>query len=267
MIQPSLWAALREKAPLIHAVSNLVTANDCANLLLAVGARPIMAQAPQEAEEITAACQATVLNLGTPDDGKFLACTLAGRRANELGHPVVVDPVGVGASAYRRENAVRMLEQVRPGILRANLGEVQALLGRDSQEQGVDSPITGATLGLEQAAALARRLGCVVLLTGAEDLVTDGRAAYALSGGSRRVRQITGAGCMLSVLCGALATVTDPLTAAVNAGWGWKVCAWRAEAQIGPQSGLGQLHMALLDQAGGLDLGDGAQVSVKPLTL
>ena len=84
---------------MVHVLSNIVTANDCANLLLAVGARPIMAQAPQEVAEITAAGSSTVLNLGTPDDNKFIACRVAGKQANHLGHPLVIDPVGVGASA------------------------------------------------------------------------------------------------------------------------------------------------------------------------
>ena len=109
-----LWQAVRQASPMVHAVSNVVTANDCANLLLAVGARPIMAQAPAEAAEITAACRATVLNLGTPNDEKFAACRAAGQEANRLGHPVVLDPVGVGASAYRRRETQALLGAVHP---------------------------------------------------------------------------------------------------------------------------------------------------------
>lgn len=251
MIQPRLWQALADRGPLIHAINNLVTANDCANLLLAVGAKPIMAQAPQEAAEITARCDATVLNLGTPDEGKFTACTLAGREANRLGHPVILDPVGVGASRYRLEETRKLLETVHPDLIRGNLGELQALLGQASQAQGVDSPdVCQTALEADCAKALARQLGCVVLLSGEPDLVTDGTRTFSLRGGSPRLRRITGAGCMLSVLCGALATVTDPFTAAVNASWGWKACAYWGERQIVPlEGGLGSLHMALLDQA------------------
>ncbi|MGM9538992.1 MAG: hydroxyethylthiazole kinase [Candidatus Onthomonas sp.] len=252
MIRPDLWPALEQRGPRIHAVSNLVTANDCANLLLAVGAKPIMAQAPQEAAEITAGCDVTVLNLGTPDEDKFRACALAGREANRLGHPLILDPVGVGASRYRLERTRALLGEIRPSLIHLNLGELQALLGLDSQAQGVDSPAAHGAQSLEQAAALARRLSCAVLLSGEEDLVTDGDRAVVLTGGSPRLRRITGAGCMLSVLCGALAALTDPMTAAVNASWGWKACARRAEEQIRPLGGLGQLHMALMDQAGAL---------------
>lgn len=252
MIRPHLWQDLRDRGPLVHAISNLVTANDCANLLLALGARPIMAQAPQEAAEITAQCAATVLNLGTPDDGKFAASRLAGREANRLGHPVILDPVGIGASRYRLEATQELLSQVHPDLIRANLGELQALLGWDSLAQGVDSPNARTALALDCARTLAGKLGCVVLLSGEPDLVTDGTQSYALTGGSPRLRQITGAGCMLSVLCGALSCVADPLTAALHASWGWKVCARRAQEQVGAHGGLGALHMALLDQAGWL---------------
>lgn len=267
MIRPVLWPELRRQAPLVHAVSNLVTANDCANLLLAVGAKPIMAQAPQEAAEITARCAATVLNLGTPDDSKFAAGIRAGQAANRLGHPVILDPVGVGASDYRQRETRKLLQAVHPDLIRANLGELQALLGRESQAQGVDSPNAREALALDCGAALARELGCVVLLSGEADLVTDGRSAFSLTGGSPRLRRITGAGCMLSVLCGALSTLTDPLTAAINASFGWKVCARRAEEQIGPSGGLGALHMALLDQAEALGQGAPAAEGVSLRTL
>ena len=243
-----LWQAVREAGPMVHAVSNVVTANDCANLLLAVGARPIMAQAPAEAAEITAACRATVLNLGTPNDEKFAACRAAGQEANRLGHPVVLDPVGVGASAYRRRETRALLRVVRPQIVRANAGEVRALLQADTHNWGVDSPARILAQERELARALARRLECVVLLTGEEDFVTDGDRAETVSGGTPRARQITGMGCMLSVLCGALAAVAEPFEAAVAAAKSWKMCAEQAEARTGA-AGLGSLHTALFDEA------------------
>lgn len=243
-----LWQAVRRAGPMVHAVSNVVTANDCANLLLAVGARPIMAQAPAEAAEITAACQATVLNLGTPNDEKFEACRMAGQEANRLGHPLVLDPVGVGASAYRRRETQALLGAVHPQIVRANAGEVRALLQADTQNWGVDSPLHIREQERAQARELARRLGCVVLLTGEVDLVTDGDRAESVSGGTPRARQITGMGCMLSVLCGALAAVAEPFEAAVAAARSWKACAERAEARSNG-AGLGSLHTALFDEA------------------
>ncbi len=243
-----LWQAVRQASPMVHAVSNVVTANDCANLLLAVGARPIMAQVPAEAAEITAACRATVLNLGTPNDEKFAACRAAGQEANRLGHPVVLDPVGVGASAYRRRETQALLGAVHPQIVRANAGEVRALLQTDTQNWGVDSPLHIQEQERTLARELARRLGCVVLLTGEVDLVTDGERSETISGGTSHARQITGMGCMLSVLCGALAVVEEPFEAAVAAAKSWKACAERAEARSNG-AGLGCLHAALFDEA------------------
>ena len=122
-------AAIRARKPLLHCISNLVTANDCANLALAVGASPIMAQAPQEMADIAVLASAVVLNTGTPDEAKFTAARLAGAAANRRGIPVVLDPVGVGASPWRLENIRQLLQEVHPAILRANYGEAAALLG------------------------------------------------------------------------------------------------------------------------------------------
>ena len=129
---------VRRRRPLIHCVSNIVTANDCANLALAVGASPMMAQAPEEMEAISSISGATVLNTGTPDAEKFRACRICAASAH---HPVVLDPVGVGASPWRLGQVRDLLDGFTPAILRVNLGEAQALLGTDGREQGVDSPL------------------------------------------------------------------------------------------------------------------------------
>lgn len=237
---------IRQRKPLVHCISNLVTANDCANILLAIGASPTMAQAPEEMEEITAQANALVLNTGTPSGAKYEACRLAGRTANRLGIPVVLDPVGVGASAWRLENVRGLLAEVHPSIIRANFGEAEALLGRSGRERGVDSlPADGN--GAEcLAEELARKYGCTVLLTGREDVVTDGERKTVLSGGSELMKRITGAGCMLSALCGAFAAVTDPFQAAAAASQLWKDTARMAERTAG-KMGLGSFHAALFD--------------------
>ena len=228
-------AAIRARKPLLHCISNLVTANDCANLALAVGASPIMAQAPQEMADIAVLASAVVLNTGTPDEAKFTAARLAGAAANRRGIPVVLD------------NIRQLLQEVHPAILRANYGEAAALLGLSAAEHGVDSltvPIDAAAC----AKALAQKLGTVVVLSGAEDLVTDGTALHTVSGGSDLMRRVTGAGCMLTVLCGAFAAVQPqaPLQAALQAAEFWKACAAAAEPQAhGPAS----FRVALLDAA------------------
>lgn len=248
----SLLEQFRAQNPLVHCISNLVTIQDCANILLAAGGSPIMAQEPEEVAEISAHCQATVLNTGTPSDQKFLACRLAGQAANRAGHPVILDPVGVGASSYRLGQVSRLLEAVSPTIIRGNLGEIQALLKMSSAETGVDC-VSDSDLEQRKACALrlAQARNCVVFLSGTVDVVTDGRQMALLSGGDARMRQITGAGCMLSVLLGGFAAAApDPFSAALCAGGFWKGCAAYA-AQSGP--GAGAFHAGLFDGASLLD--------------
>ena len=243
-------ARIRAAHPLVHCISNIVTANDCANLALAVGASPMMAQAPEEMDQVAALAGAVVLNTGTPDEAKFAAACRAGAAANRCGTPVVLDPVGVGASAWRLEHIGALLKEVRPAIVRVNYGEAAALLGLEPAEHGVDSlaaPQNAAT----RSAALAQRLGAVVLLSGVEDLVTDGTVVLRVQGGNDRMRMVTGAGCMLSVLCGAFAAAQPdaPLAAAAGASLFWKLCAARA-GQDAP--GPGTLRARLMDCADAL---------------
>ena len=211
-------ARIRAVHPLVHCISNIVTANDCANLALAVGASPMMAQAPEEMDQVAALAGAVVLNTGTPDKAKFAAACRAGAAANRCGTPVVLDPVGVGASAWRLEHIGALLKEVRPAIVRVNYGEAAALLGLEPAEHGVDS-LAAPQNAAARAAALAQRLGAVVLLSGVEDLVTDGTVVLRVQGGNDRMRMVTGAGCMLSVLCGAFAAAQPdaPLAAAAGA--------------------------------------------------
>ena len=178
MPELDLAAAVREKRPLVHCISNIVTANDCANILYAAGASPMMAEAPEEMLEITALADAAVLNLGTPSRAKYAAAKACLEESNRLGKPVVLDPVGVGASSWRLSFAAMLIAAGRPDIVRVNLAEAEALLGRGRSEQGVDSPAAADAAARAAAArALAERLGCAVLLTGEADAAAapDGR--------------------------------------------------------------------------------------------
>lgn len=253
MIDFTRLDAVKQRRPLVHCVSNIVSANDCANLALAVGASPMMAQAPQEMADITAISAATVLNTGTPDEEKFQVCMLCGKEVVKLGRPVVLDPVGVGASPWRLERTLELLHLFTPTILRVNLGEAQALSLGGGREQGVDSPATATRAErLEAAGRLARQRRTTVLLSGPEDIATDGQAVWCVSGGSEWMSRVTGTGCMLSVLCGVFAAVEpDPVSAAALASAFWKVCSQRAERQAG-ERGPGSFHTALLDAAGTL---------------
>ena len=257
MIDFNRLQEVRRKRPLIHCVSNIVTANDCANLALAVGASPIMAQAPQEMGDITAASDATVLNTGTPDEIKFEACMLCGKAASAAGHPVVLDPVGVGASPWRLRRVQELLHLFTPSILRVNLGEAQALSAGGGREQGVDSPAPASRAErLSAARALALHRRTAVLLSGPEDIVTDGQTAWCLPGGSDLMAFVTGTGCMLSVLCGVFAAVEpEPMKAAVLASAFWKVCSRRAQENAAGR-GPGTFRAALMDAAANLTAAD-----------
>ena len=260
-------AAIGRARPLIHCVSNIVSANDCANLALAVGASPMMAQAPEEMVDITAISAATVLNTGTPDEEKFRACLLCGQAAAPLAQPVVLDPVGVGASPWRLERTEALLAAFRPTILRVNLGEARALLQLDSREQGVDSPAASSREErLEIAVRLAQRRRTTVLLSGPEDIAADGSAAWCVTGGSDLMSKVTGTGCMLSVLCGVFAAVEpDRLSAAVLASAFWKVCSRRAELTVG-ERGPGSFRGALMDAADALSASSfAAEAQIEPL--
>lgn len=259
MVTPdfSLLEAVRLRRPLVHCLSNIVSANDCANLALAVGASPIMAQAPQEMEAIAAVSDAAVLNTGTPEEEKFRACLLRGKAAGKLGQPVVLDPVGVGASLWRLEWVKELLKQFTPALLRVNPGEARALLHLESRAQGVDSPaVMDSVLGEKLALRLAQELGTAVLISGPEDFVSNGTSLWKVSGGSSFMTRVTGTGCMLSVLCGVFAAVEpNVLTAAVTAAAFWKSCSCRAEALAG-RRGPGSFRTALLDAAGTLTAAD-----------
>lgn len=248
MTQTQALAAIRANRPLLHCISNVVTANDCANLALAVGASPIMAQAPEEMADIAALADAVVLNTGTPDTAKFDAARIAGATANRRGVPVVLDPVGVGASRWRLQNVRTLLYAVRPSVVRVNYGEAAALLGLAAAEHGVDSQAAPADAA-DCAKALAAKLSAVVVLSGAEDIVTDGASLRRIAGGSAMMRRVTGAGCMLSVLCGAFAAAEPDamLDAAAHAAQFWKDCATAAARTA---QAPGSFRVALIDAAG-----------------
>ena len=245
---------IRARRPLVHCISNIVSANDCANLALAVGASPMMAHAVEEMEDITTISSATVLNTGTPDAERFRVCRACGKAANAAGQPLILDPVGVGASPWRLAEIRRLMDEVRPDLLRVNLGEALALCHEAGREQGVDSTlVTGREQRIAAAGALAKLTGACVLLTGEEDVVHDGARVRLVLGGSALSGRVTGTGCMLSVLCGAFAAVEpDAAEAACLASAFWKLCAERAERESAGR-GPGSFHTALFDAAGTLD--------------
>lgn len=185
----NLFRAIRTAHPVVHCITNHVTSNDCANLLLACGAIPVMADAPEETAEITARSSALVINLGTPRSSTLPAMLAAGREAARLGHPIVFDPVGVGASEFRNEMARTILRELPITVIRGNRREIGVLCK------------SAGSVG--DASELARKFGCIVIISGEEDFLTDGNISRRIRNGHPILRQITGAGCMLSALLGA----------------------------------------------------------------
>ena len=174
---------VRRQRPVVHTITNYVTANDCANLLLAAGASPIMADAPEETAQIAAMADAVVLNLGTLSVSKREAMLLAGKAAAAADRPIVLDPVGVGTSDFRRETAKMLLAEVHPTVIRGNRSEIRALLTGETGERGVDTADLSED-GAETARLLAKQTGAVVMQTGETDLVTDGEQILHVQGGN-----------------------------------------------------------------------------------
>ena len=206
-----IFENVRQKHPLIHNITNYVTVNDCANMLLACGGSPIMADDPEDAREITALCGGLVLNIGTLNQRTIPAMFAAGARAKELGHPVVLDPVGAGASGLRTDTALRLLRELRPDVVRGNASEIKTLALGSGTTKGVDADMADRVTeeNLEETAAFvkdfARQTGAVVALTGAIDLVADGERAFCIRNGHPMLSSVTGTGCQLSALTAAFA--------------------------------------------------------------
>lgn len=216
---------LRKKAPLIHNITNYVTVNDVANIILACGASPIMADEIEEVEEITSICNGLNINIGTLNARTIPAMMAAGKKAQELNHVILLDPVGAGASTLRTNTALKLMEQIKFTVIRGNMSEIKALHQQGGDSRGVDvceaDKVTEDNLQ-ETARFLqqfSRLHGCIVAVTGAIDLVTDGEQVYALRNGRPEMGQITGTGCQLSGLMTAYlaANPEKPLEAAVTA--------------------------------------------------
>lgn len=200
---------VRTVAPLLDNITNFVTVNDCANIQLACGASPIMADHPGEVEEIVPACGGLCINLGTLTDSAIQAMFLAGKKANELGKPIVLDPVGVGASRLRTDTADRLLREVRFTVIRGNISEIKCLAAGAGSAHGVDAAaadkVTDGNLDQTVAFAqdLSRRTGAAIAISGAIDIVADPDRAYVIRNGVETMARITGSGCMLTALLGA----------------------------------------------------------------
>jgi len=252
MISPgTTLRTLREHKPLVHQITNYVVMNETANATLALGALPVMAHAGEEVEEMVQLASALVLNIGTLSEHWVDSMLLAGVAANGRGIPVVLDPVGVGATEYRTATARRILDLVDVTVLRGNAGEIATLVGAQAEVRGVESISTGlAPAQLAQEAA--RRLGVVASVTGPVDHVSDGERVLSVANGHELLAAVTGTGCMSSAITGCfLARKPDePLEAAAEALAAFGVAAEDAAAGAG---GPGTFHARLYDALYALD--------------
>ena len=207
---------LRERKPLIHQITNYVVMNETANVTLAIGALPVMAHALEEVEEMASHAGALVLNIGTLSQEWVDAMVLAGKAAGRGGVPVVLDPVGVGATSLRTESARRILAEVEVAVVRGNPAEIAALAGIEAEIRGVES-LGAASEGADLARGAARALGTTVSVTGATDFVSDGDRTLAVGNGDALLAAITGSGCMSSTMTGCFLAVERSVDAGAAA--------------------------------------------------
>ena len=239
---------LRERKPLVHQITNYVVMNETANATLALGALPVMAHAPQEVEQMASAAGALVLNIGTLSDHWIDAMLLAGKAATG---PIVLDPVGAGATRYRTETAKRLLDELEVAVVRGNAAEVATLAGREAEIRGVES-IGVADSGAELARTAAQMLDTVAAVTGPTDHVSDGERVIAVSNGHELLGKVSGTGCMSTAVTGAFLAVKPdaPLEAAAEALVAFGVAGEDAARGAG---GPGSFHVALYDALYNLD--------------
>lgn len=246
---------VREKCPLIHNITNYVTVNDCANVLLACGGSPIMSDDVDEAEEITSICGGLNINIGTLNQRTIPAMHKAGRKANELGHPVVLDPVGAGASRLRTETAKDLMDAVQFAVIRGNISEIKALALGEGGARGVDADVadkvTKENLAhvVDFAKEFARKTGAVIAITGAIDIVANGEKAYCIYNGHPMMSSITGTGCQLSAIIAAYVTANPdtPLEAAVAAVCLMGICGEKAYERLTEQDGNATYRNYIID--------------------
>jgi hydroxyethylthiazole kinase len=245
-------AAMRERKPLVHQITNYVVMNETANATLALGALPVMAHAPEEMEEMVGIAGALVLNIGTLSRVWVEAMLTAGWAANARGVPVVLDPVGAGATTYRTDTAKRILDEVDVAVLRGNAGEVATLVGVAAEVRGVESVDSGAEAA-EIAREAARSLGVIASVTGAVDHVSDGERVAAVANGNPMLATITGTGCMSSAVTGCfLAVAESTFDGAVEALVAFGVA---GEDAARDAKGPGSFHVNLYDALAALDPG------------
>ncbi len=251
----TIFENVRNTCPLIHNITNYVTVNDCANIVLACGASPIMADDKEEVAEITALCAGLNINIGTLNSRTIDSMLIAGKAANALHHPVVFDPVGAGASKLRTETAYRLLEEVQFAVIRGNISEIKTLASGAGTTKGVDADVADRVTEddlsevVAFAKAFAAKTGAVIAITGAIDIVADGETAYCIRNGHPMMSSITGTGCQLSAMTAAFvaANPNEPLKAAAAAVCAMGLAGELAHRRLSPMDGNSTYRNYIID--------------------
>lgn len=236
---------VRTKSPLVHNITNYVTMNNSANALLAIGASPVMAHWREEMEDMTAIAGALVLNIGTLDGEWVESMLTAGKAALRRGTPIILDPVGAGATPQRTATSLRLIEGCKPSVIRGNGSEIMALVDADVKSKGVDSSASSHD-AFTAARSLARTTGAVVVISGEVDYITDGTTTHTVEGGDAIMTSVTAMGCSATALVGAFVAVCpDVLTAATAA---MAVMSLAGERAAAYSKGSGSMQVNFLDE-------------------
>lgn len=244
---------VKEKSPLVHNITNYVTVNDCANIIAAIGGSPIMADEINEVEDMVSIASCLVINMGTLNERTVASMIKAGKKANELGVPVVFDPVGVGAGPYRNRIAEILLNEIRFAVIRGNMSEIKFLSGLAVQTKGVDS-VADEAGAVEAAMGFAAKMKCVAAVTGKTDIITDGKRVCLIDNGHPILTGVSGTGCMTSALVGTFCGAVQDYFLAASAGvLSMGLSGELAQRTLKGKEGIGTFRMRLFDSIYSLD--------------
>lgn len=249
-----LFKQVRDEEPLVHHITNDVTVNDCANSTLAMGGSPVMATSIDEVAEMVALANALVVNFGTIDGETYEAMVIAGKAANEKRIPVIVDPVGVGATTFRTEKMAAYLKEVNVAVIKGNISEIHAVMDGDSQTRGVDASEVTNVSQTDLAMRVANEFNTVVVISGELDIVCDGKRQTTIENGDAWLTKVTGTGCMTASLIGCFAGVTNDYFQAAVAGMSTMSFAGEyAKETMKEAEGLGTYRVRLMDMISHMD--------------